>query len=706
MTDFGYLCRDKTSSKAMKRLLCRLLALCLCLSAEQVLAQSKLDLGLLRMLRNTTAASAAASRGGSEPEELRITVLAVLTADASLPISQLDEMDVQVGTQVGRVVTMYVPVCQLEALSALPCIESLNSNRRHQAACLNIRNWTGVRTLQEFSWEQPNCFYRSFSGRDVLLGEVDTGFDYGHVNFRDPISGQTRLRGAVLYRPEEGAADSIREYYTDPMQLDTLTTDNPHSGHGTMTAGVAAGSYRRLQQQGMAPEADLMMCGTSVLHEERIIDALQLIFARAEELGEPCVVNLSIGNEIGWKDGKSPLNLACEALTDVGNAPGRVIVFSAGNDGECLNTASICNTKVLNLYTLLEPCRKGEHTYYNNPNFLVFCSDDRPVELEYLLYDTLHHSFADLPFEQHLTDSLDAGHDCRRALYLDCDTCDITPWPHHVMAARMHVNSDQQVSVYYINDESKKYRMYEGGKQWDYSEASGWFAGSGICSISDLCCTDAVLSVGAYSVVDSLTNVFGRTLYPTVPHQQVCLFSSYGYTSDQTPKPDVLCPGDLVVTSFSRYNLEKIDYYYTSGRYLNSPMMYVEALGPDPMDTYYWRTDLGTSLSSPCLAGIIALWMEACPTLTVNQIRQVLQWSSDSAYFGQELPGGVLQMGAGKVNALRGLEEIYYMMTPIQTVRDDTEAPAVCYDLQGRACPASVAKQGLFVIDGQKRIFR
>lgn len=655
-------------------------------------AQNKMDLQLIRML-NSPRQQNAVLRGEEADAEPLVTVLAILRKGETLPSDELALMGVRCLNQLGRVATLQVPLFKLESLSELSAIESLNANGRHQILCRNSREEVRSALLQSPQLSQSLGFPQSYTGRGVLLGVVDTGIEYNHLNFRDSQTGETRLKGAALYRPMSGAADSICEFYTQKVQFDTLTTDYPQMAHGTHTAGIAAGSYLELQQQGMAPECDLMLCGMSVLEDDRLIDAMQKTFARAEELGEPCVINLSIGNPVGWKDGLSPFSLACEALTDGGNAPGRAIVMSAGNDGEKSYSATLQFSDTLPHYTLLQPIIKQNKATYYNPNIDVYCADSLPVQLCYQLFDTLHHTFSELPFEQHLLDTLEAGHDNRRHLCLDADTCSMVAWPHCLIALQIKGQIGSSATLYYINDETVAYAMSPGR-----DESVRWFNGTPDQSISDLCSSQSVISVGAYSAVSSLTNVFGRTIYPSEKRDNICRFSSYGTMPDGTPKPDVIAPGTCVVSSYSGYYRDKIEYYYLSQRYLDSPMMYVV---DSPFDdcSYYWTADQGTSMSAPIVAGVIALWMQACPTLSVLQIRDILHHTSRWDNACVQAPHGPIQAGYGKIDAVAGMQEVLSMLG-IEQIRKSVNPSDFWYNLQGQTINRpSVA--GLYVVNGQ-----
>lgn len=675
----------------MKKNVLSILFLLLCCACSSQ-AQSKIDLQLLKEVQSVRVREKSLNQKSLDTH--RITVLAILHKNADFPYEDFESLGIRIGTHVGRVVTLQVPLNNLEALSALPSIESLNANRRHKVTCLNAREESRASILHDEELSSTYGFSHNYKGKGVLIGMVDTGIQYNHINFKNPETGKSRLKGAVLYRPEEGAADSVREYYTESAQIDTLTTDYVEAAHGTHTSGVAGGSYLGLNLQGMAPEADLMLCGTSVLEDDRVIDALQMTFARADELGEPCVINLSIGNPVDWKDGKSAICLACEAMTDNGNAPGRAIVFSSGNDGNKNFTIDYQFVDTLPVYTLLQPAVIKDKTYYINPNIEAYCRDSLPVELDFVLYDTLSKSFEELPFEQHLLDTLEAGHDNCRHLCIDADTCDMSAFPHKFFVARLRGSVGSPITLYYINNNSVNYAMS------DFELGDHWLSGSAAHSISDLCCTDAVLSVGAYSAVDSLTNIFGKTIYPWSPLGEVCSFSSYGPSCDGTPKPDVIAPGASVVSSFSSYWEDKIIYYYTSGRYLNSPMMY--AVTPEGDDQiYYWTHDVGTSMSAPVVAGIIALWMEACPELSVNDIRSILQKTSRFDDYCFNAPGGSIQAGFGKIDAVAGLKEVL-AMTGIEKICDVVSNDKSCFNLRGQRVEEKDITNGLYVKGGRK----
>lgn len=86
--------------------------------------------------------------------------------------------------------------------------------------------------------------------------------------------------------------------------------------------------------------------------------------------------------------------------------------------------------------------------------------------------------------------------------------------------------------------------------------------------------------------------------------------------------------------------------------------------------TYEFGAMSGTSMATPYMSGICALWLEADPTLTHTQIRDIAQSTavSDSYcttgnYYTKQGDGN--QAGAGKVDAYAGLKYILDQKTAI-----------------------------------------
>lgn len=165
------------------------------------------------------------------------------------------------------------------------------------------------------------------TGDGVLVGVVDTGLDVGHPGFKNGS-----LSRVVDYLDQEAGvhhqAGGTGRIAIAPARSQSPDTD----GHGTHVAGIAAGNGEGSPDQvyqGVAPEADLAIVKTT-FDSGDIAQAVAHIFDVADQREQPCVVNLSLGGHYGGHDGSSITERTIDELCD---APGRVVVVSAGNEG-------------------------------------------------------------------------------------------------------------------------------------------------------------------------------------------------------------------------------------------------------------------------------------------------------------------------------------------------------------------------------------
>lgn len=157
------------------------------------------------------------------------------------------------------------------------------------------------------------------TGRDVLVGVVDTGIDSAHPEFAgrlERVWDQTLDGGSGVPEGHYGA-----EFVGAELGAGSLSRDT--DGHGTHVAGIAAGT------EGVAPEARIVAVKTD-FQDAHIIDGIQYVFRLANELNLPAVVNLSLGGHVDPHDGTDVMSLAIEEES----GPGRIVCCAAGNEGD------------------------------------------------------------------------------------------------------------------------------------------------------------------------------------------------------------------------------------------------------------------------------------------------------------------------------------------------------------------------------------
>ena len=187
-------------------------------------------------------------------------------------------------------------------------------------------------------------------------------------------------------------------------------------------------------------------------------------------------------------------------------------------------------------------------------------------------------------------------------------------------------------------------------------------AGSDDASVGDEACSDDVISVGAYasktSVKDYRNSTHSLTAYYTL--NDIAYFSSYqasGCGATGVAKPDICAPGATIVAG--------VNHYDTQGMMANALANYGYYLVSNNTNSSLGSMD-GTSMATPCAAGIIALYLQAAKyagkTLNTNGIRDVFANSAITDNYTSKKNFGPY----GKINALEGIRYILGS-TPLPT---------------------------------------
>ena len=197
----------------------------------------------------------------------------------------------------------------------------------------------------------PPDDFKPLAGPPALwLGESapNTLYPLSHVYFRSDAdrvaAGVAAGSGGGTYLDDHvGAANPYLNYY-DPHANYYLDGDPKDVvAHGTHVADIAAGNGRsRTARPGVAPDADIVFVQVRKptltdfkVNAANVLNAIHFIFALADKLQKPAVVNLSMNLYSGPHDGSGlfskTLNDLVSDATFGGNTYPRMIVVSAGN---------------------------------------------------------------------------------------------------------------------------------------------------------------------------------------------------------------------------------------------------------------------------------------------------------------------------------------------------------------------------------------
>jgi hypothetical protein len=177
----------------------------------------------------------------------------------------------------------------------------------------------------------------AYKGKDIIIGFMDTGIEIAHPDFMDE-NGNTRILRIWDQSVNTGSAISAYGYGItwDSTQINAgLCTSVDYSGHGSTVAGAAAGNGRATgYNQGVAPESDIIMVLTDFNlpnWTQTVADACEYVFKVADSLGKRAVMNLSVGTYLGSHDGKDAAGIRIDNLLDAQD--GRIVVAACGNSG-------------------------------------------------------------------------------------------------------------------------------------------------------------------------------------------------------------------------------------------------------------------------------------------------------------------------------------------------------------------------------------
>ncbi|MDZ4806224.1 MAG: S8 family serine peptidase [Candidatus Eisenbacteria bacterium] len=261
----------------------------------------------------------------------RLTVDCLVKIDDEAALTTLSSMGLVPRTRAGNIVTLDIPVEDLSLLEDMAGIRHVEMSRPLKPLLDVSRVLTQASDVNG-SFEPP---YMGYTGRNVVMGIVDTGVDLQHGDFKDG-SGMTRIEAIWDQTNPAGPAPAGFSYgreWTEGQINSGLATQSDGSGHGTHVIGIAAGDgsdtgngQPAFQYVGVAPECDIIGVKTNFT-TGGVADGVAYIFSKAGV--RDAVVNLSLGTQDGPHDGSSLFDQGLSALVGTG----RSIVAAGGNEG-------------------------------------------------------------------------------------------------------------------------------------------------------------------------------------------------------------------------------------------------------------------------------------------------------------------------------------------------------------------------------------
>tara|TARA_R110002072_G_C7976148_1_gene535473 strand:+ start:10394 stop:12724 length:2331 start_codon:yes stop_codon:yes gene_type:complete len=510
-----------------------------------------------------------------------------------------------------------------------------------------------------------------YTGKNVILGLVDTGIEWRHPDFKDSL-GRTR----VIRYWDQSMPDDINSpqpygygYVWDSTAINNLTiTSDDAGGHGSTVTGQATGNgLANGSNKGMAPDANIVVVETDFSRSNwtlTVVDAVDFIFNIADSLNMPAVVNISLGSYFGSHDGNDPAADAIEVLLD--EKPGRIVVSAAGNSGNIGNyhLRGTPNSDTNFVWFQNNPSGAiGPNTIFFDSwsdnadttfGFAFGANDIGPTwsdrgrtnfhratsSLGVTIFDTIWNGTNRIAVIEGYTEIVNGNYHLQILAYIDStsyyyrfettgsgafDLWSGSAFGYNNMVQNAPPLSQFPDSIYYISPDAEQ------------SIVSSWN------------CSEKVISVGNMRNRATFEDFNGNpyTNPDTTPPGKLSPNSSKGPNRHGIIKPNITAVGDVSLCAVP----------FT---FLAAPANYPR------IDSGGWHaTNGGTSMASPVISGIAALYLERCSRATYQNFIDDLQATGYADANTGILPNNAY--GYGKAHGLNTLLQETLPATPTIT---------------------------------------
>lgn len=669
-------------------------------------AADKLNLRARMLLERHQSALREAGASATEMIPAEPVQILVCLADGY----SADDIDIPSFTPtlcIGEVVAATINVADLALLDAAEAVAHVELDIPAEPDLLHAT--AGRQSGVEYAWQGfdgvSEALPQGFSGKGVICAIYDKGIDPNHITFmeRDDYS-STRVKGLYHFSGWDGTCSE-----KDPH---AFTTDTKDETHGTHVLGILAGAYNGpgtysdwtfpegLQQtrctnlstysdgelhgyknaahipfSGVAYGADILV-GCGGYYQTNMLAMAKIARDYAVEHNMPAVLNFSIGNQMGAKDGSSAFNKAMEEIgKDI------IVCISASNTGHKRSwIAQTFNGSNSSFRSLLVP---PSQTSAVSADVEIWSDTDRPFTFRLFTYDAKTGARSDLA---EISEENPSGVTITAATLGEGFSGSLTissaiqsqngRYLLGISSSSFKATSpSRNIGIEVAGDDGQRVDAQGNPSYWRFEDLGidGFTKGSAVNSVNDFATGKNVICVGNYTS----RQVWGR-LYnlhtsssgyasaglssrdvekgdtASVIPQDIHPTSAYGTLIDGRTLPHVAAPGSFVVSAYSRY--------YSFEDYMASAVAYYDG------KEYYWHNMNGTSQSAPFFAGVCALWLEANPYLKYDDIMEIL--NNGGTYqdeFTKEKPE---RFGFGKVDAFNGLKYAIVKKNGIRTIED------------------------------------
>ncbi len=584
-------------------------------------------------------------------------------------------------------ITASIPLSSLDTLNHSDAIIYIETARPMRMKMNDARIVSRVAEVQDGTGTGT-----AYDGTGVIVGVIDSGLDCAHADFND-ADGDSRV---LAYWDQTISGDGVSEIdssngteYTGSTISDGTCVNSPDAtasgddgGHGTHVAGIAAGNDATYR--GVAPDANIIgvkLYSVEVVNSSYdqylstlstyVIDAVNYVFKKAQSLGKPAVVNLSIGTSLGPHDGESSFEAALDALlieSGTTEKQGRAIVNAAGNENALIldndyaggiHAAIDVSTGSPKAFEILAPyiSEKNPVGAIGGVYIDIWLESTSSCSISMNAYNksktTLNGSMSAITAGESnasspstdgtvsmsvdFSDDANANNGKQHAVGLITATSSTAMFSYSfdlVFTGECDGDAWLYYDYVYFNLFTKgRADLFDPGVSYTYVD------GDSNSTMTIPATANNVIAVGSFlgrdEWIDANDTTHSQEAVLGGTTGDISTFSSLGPTADGRTKPEIAAPGEPIISTLVSNNTIS-----------NS----------SKGDATHWKLQ-GTSMAAPHITGIVALMLEKNGCLTPTQIKNYIIGSADSdVYTGSSLPNN--EWGYGKIDAVEALNSV------------------------------------------------
>lgn len=491
---------------------------------------------------------------------------------------------------------------------------------------------------------------QSYDGTGVLIGLIDTGIDFTHPDLKN-VDGSSRVK--YLWDMKKPLAVNTptpfgygQEWNNSQIDLGEANThsDAAHYGHGTASAGIAAGNgFAINKHKGIAPKSDIMMVALNFNSPGFVIaDAVKYLVNKAQQLNKPLVINASVGDYYGSHDGTDLETQLINSL--VGNVSGRSLIASAGNAGNIKFHVGY-NTSALD--TNFTWIKSSSNFFYTSE----FSDTSKIKEVNYSVgvNNLGYHDLGSIGFKPY---NYALNNIKKDTIFHNAHRIGIVE-----SVASINSFGVYELSLRIIADSANYlWRLEHTGNgridAWDFNFVTNNLPSQNqfpfikkyikADTLQTMCtgfqCSPHVITVGNYVNLKQYKDVNNVTRFTTELPGQIAQNSSVGPTRQNAIKPDITASGNSIFAASDAATLASFTTLFPN----------------TVLQGGYHKQSGGTSASAPVVAGIAALYFQKNPTANSSELLQAItNCAYNDNYTTLALPN--YRWGYGKIDAFQTL---------------------------------------------------